>query len=97
MLSIPVIKRTVSDLGKQYGADRMYLFGSYARGDATETSDIDIRIDPGHIRGLFQLSGLRLELENRLGLPVDLLTSDSLDEDFMNRIAKEEVLLYAAG
>ena len=36
------LKAVVSNLAQQYGAERVYLFGSYARGDATETSDIDI-------------------------------------------------------
>ena len=53
------IQNAVSRLGKQYGAERIYLFGSYARGDMTATSDIDLRIDKGSIRG-FQLAGLLL-------------------------------------
>ena len=45
------IKTIVSRLAKQYGAERIYLFGSYARGDMMDTSDIDLRIDKGSIRG----------------------------------------------
>ena len=89
------IQRTVADLGKQYGAERIFLFGSFARGDAVADSDIDLRIDKGKIRGLFALSGLHLALEERLGRKVDLLTSDSLDAEFLARIRPEEVLLYA--
>ena len=51
------IKAIVSRLARQYGAERIYLFGSYARGDMTSGSDIDLRIDKGSIRG-FQLAGL---------------------------------------
>ena len=93
VLGINEIKNTVAELGRQYGAERIYLFGSYARGEAD--SDIDLRIDKGKIRGLFALSGLRLALEDRLGIKVDLLTSDSLDRSFLDRIRSEEVLLYA--
>ncbi len=88
------IQRTVADLGKQYGAERIFLFGSFARGDAAADSDIDLRIDKGEIRGLFALSGLHLALEERLGRKVDLLTSDSLDAEFLANIRPEEVLLY---
>lgn len=89
------IQRTVSDLGKQYGVERIFLFGSFARGDAAADSDIDLRIDKGKICGLFALPDLHLALEERLGRRVDLLTSDSLDAEFLARIRPEEVLLYA--
>ena len=51
MLQIEDIKRSVTKLAKKYGAERVYLFGSYARGEATEQSDIDLRIDKGSIVG----------------------------------------------
>lgn len=41
------IQEIVSSLGSQYGVEKIYLFGSYARGDADENSDIDLRIDRG--------------------------------------------------
>ena len=94
-LGIDEIRNAAAELGKRYGAERIYLFGSYARGDAASGSDVDLRIDKGKIRGLFALSGLRLALEDRLGVEVDLLTSDSLDGEFLDRIRNEEVLLYA--
>lgn len=43
---------------------------------------------------LFQLSGLRLDMEDALKVPVDLVTNDSSDHEFLNLIAKDEVLLY---
>lgn len=94
-LEISDIRSAAAELGKRYGAERIYLFGSYARGDAASGSDVDLRIDKGRIRGLFALSGLRLALEDRLGVEVDLLTSDSLDGEFLDHIRNEEVLLYA--
>ena len=95
-LNLSDIRNAATELGKRYGAERIYLFGSYARGDAASDSDVDLRIDKGKIRGLFALSGLHLALENRLGTKVDLLTSDSLDDEFLDRIRMEEVLLYAS-
>ena len=61
----------------------------------TEASDIDLRIDKGEIRG-FQLAGLLLDLEDSLGVPVDLVPTTSLDQHFLNSIQDEEVLLYEA-
>ena len=89
------IRDIVSRLARQYGAKRVYLFGSYARGEMTEASDIDLRIDKGEIRG-FQLAGLLLDLEDSLGVPVDLVPTTSLDQHFLNSIQDEDVLLYEA-
>lgn len=72
----------------------MYLFGSYARGEAKEGSDLDFRIDKGRIHGLFALGGLYADLEEAFGVSVDLLTTDSLDEVFRKEIASEEILIY---
>lgn len=89
------IKRIVSLLAEQYGAQRIYLFGSCARGDMTDSSDIDLRIDKGNIKG-FQLAGLLLDLEDSLGRPVDLIPTTSLDQRFLDSIRDDEVLLYEA-
>ena len=89
------IKRIVSLLEEQYGAQRIYLFGSCARGDMTDSSDIDLRIDKGSIKG-FQLAGLLLDLEDSLGRPVDLIPTTSLDQRFLDSIRDVEVLLYEA-
>ena len=91
--SISDIKRIVENLAQQYGAERVYLFGSYARGEATEASDIDLRIDKGSVRGL-QFAGLLGDLEDALGRKVDLISTNGMDEQFRQMIAPDEVLLY---
>ena len=94
-MGIPEIKSVVSRLGREYGAQRIWLFGSYARGDMTDSSDIDLRIDKGSIKG-FQLAGLLLDLEDSLGRSVDLVPTTSLDQRFLDSIRDDEVLLYEA-
>ena len=89
------IKRIVSDLAKKYGVEKISLFGSYAKGTATENSDVDLLIVKGKICGLIQLAGFKLALEDKLGAEVDMVTIDSLDKKFLENIEKEEVLLYA--
>ncbi len=91
--SISDIQKIVSDLARQYGAERVYLFGSYARGDMTADSDIDLRIDKGSIRGL-AFAGLLGDLEDALGTHVDLISTAGMDEDFLREVQKDEVLLY---
>lgn len=96
MLQIEEIRKSVAKLAKKYGAQRVYLFGSYARGDATEQSDVDLRIDKGSIIGGIALAGLCLDLEEDLGKSVDLVTTGGLDERFLRAIRSEERLMYEA-
>ena len=91
--SISDIQKIVSELALQYGAERVYLFGSYARGDMTAGSDIDLRIDKGSIRGL-AFAGLLGDLEDALGTHVDLISTAGMDEDFLREVQKDDVLLY---
>ena len=96
MKQISEIRETVNRRAREYGAERVYLFGSYARGDANENSDIDLRIDKGQIRGGIALAGLLLDLESDLEAKVDLVTTGSLDEEFLDMIKGEEQLIYEA-
>ena len=95
MTTLSDIQSVVSKLAREYGAQRVYLFGSYARGDMDQNSDIDLRIDKGSIRG-WELAGLLVDLEDALGTPVDLIPSGSLDDRFLASKHDDEVLLYEA-
>ena len=88
------IKAVTVPIAKRYGAKRLSLFGSYARGEATPTSDIDFRVDKGQVKG-FAFGGLINALSEALDKDVDVVTTASLDKDFLDYISKEEVLLYA--
>ncbi len=81
-------------IAKKYGVSQIFLFGSYARGEATVSSDIDLRIEKGRLRGLIALAALHGDLEEVLGKKVDLLTTGSLEYEFLQRIAKEEIMIY---
>ena len=89
------IRHIVSRYAAQYGAKRVYLFGSHARGDANENSDVDLRIDKWCIRGL-GLAGLLVDLEDGLQAPVDLIPTTSLTPEVLDAIRPHEVLLYEA-
>jgi predicted nucleotidyltransferase len=97
MYSIPEISKIVSPIARSYGINCLSVFGSYARGEATSDSDIDFHIlDRGSLRGLFQLSGFELALEEALEIPVDVVTTDSLFEDICNVVEREEMVVYEA-
>lgn len=92
--SIDQIQSIVSPIAKEHGVSSVALFGSYATGKATADSDVDLIIEKGRLRSLFQICGLRLDLEDALSIPVNLVTSEASDKDFLERIAKDEVLIY---
>ena len=50
--TIEEIKQKAIPIAQEYGVDSMSLFGSYARGEASEDSDLDFFIDRGDIKGL---------------------------------------------
>ena len=93
--SINELAQIIAPIAKKYGIARVYLFGSCARGDSNEHSDVDLRIDKGQLRGMFALGGFYNEISEALQTDVDVLTTGSLEESFLNSIEKDEVLLYA--
>ena len=93
--SLEEIRSIAAPIARKYGIASMYLFGSYARGEACEQSDIDLRNDRGSIRSLFALGGLYSDLQESFAKPLDLVTTQSLSPAFLDSIKSEEVLLYA--
>lgn len=77
----------------KYGARNVRVFGSVARGEADEQSDLDflVEMEPG--RSLFDLGGLQYELEQLLGCPVDVVTDRGLKARIRDRVLREALLL----
>ena len=94
LYTISDIQNLIAPIAALYGVERVSLFGSYARGNATPESDIDLHIDKGAIRGYFKLAGFHRDLEEALDMSVDVLTTGALDKEFLLRISAEEVVLY---
>ena len=94
LFSIDEIKAMVAPIAEQYGIARMFLFGSYARGEAKPNSDLDFRVDKGSLRGLIQLGGLYSDLEETFDKRLDLLTTGSLEQKFLDRISSGEILIH---
>lgn len=67
------------------------VFGSVLRGRDTESSDLDILVDPLPGTTLFDLGGLHIALEELLGVPVDLLTHEDLPKRLRERVLNEAV------
>ena len=80
--SIDQLKEKISPIALKYRLPAVYIFGSYARGDATEMSDVDILVDKTgtQLRGLFAMGGLYNDLSEAVGKPIDLLTTSALEQ-----------------
>ena len=96
------ISAIVAPIAETFGIERVWLFGSYARGEASGNSDIDLRIEGGNIRGMFGLGMLYDELTNALSKSVDLVTTEGLNhkanvertKGFRINMIKDEKLIY---
>lgn len=92
--TIEEIQKIVSPIAANHGVERVFLFGSYARGEATAKSDLDFRIDCGNATDYFALGQMYCDLEDSFQKKLDVLTTGSLDRKFLDRIGKEEILIY---
>lgn len=73
----------------QYGAGNVRVFGSVARGEADDRSDIDMLVEMEPGRSLLDLGGLQFELERLLGRPVDVVTERGLKARIRDRVLRE--------
>lgn len=95
LYTIDEIRTRAVPIAVRYGVDSFSLFGSYARGEADENSDLDFLIQKGSMKGLISFCGMLAELEDAFNCHVDLVTKNSIkDEEFLEEIAKDEVKLY---
>ena len=82
VLTIKQIKERIKPIMLEYNICEVYLFGSYARGEATRNSDVDIYCSPGNVKTLADEVRLIEKLEEALGKKVDLVTIGSEMHDY---------------
>ena len=73
------------------GVEKIAVFGSVARGEATSSSDVDILVEFNRPVGLFEFVRLKMVLEEWLGCQVDLVTPDALHPMLRDRILEEAI------
>jgi predicted nucleotidyltransferase len=76
--TIEKIREIVSPIAMRFNVERMWLFGSYARGDFNLDSDLDFRLNKVEIQGYFQLGFFFHELQEALGMKIDLVETNPL-------------------
>jgi hypothetical protein len=80
-------------IAAKHGAHNVRVFGSVARGEAGEKSDVDFLVEMESGRSLFDLGGLLIDLENLLGRHVDVVTERGLKPRIRTRVLNEAVAL----
>ncbi|MFQ5846038.1 MAG: nucleotidyltransferase family protein [Candidatus Methylomirabilales bacterium] len=78
-------------IASKHGARNVRVFGSVARGEADEASDIDLLVDLEPGRSLLDLGGLWSELNELLGRRVEVVTEKGLRERIRDRVLREAV------
>ena len=88
--------QVIADYFKTQPVLKAWLFGSFSRGEEREGSDVDILVRLDHSRpvGLFKLSGMHLDLQDLLGLPVDLVTDKGLMDFARKSVDHDKILIY---
>ena len=94
MTEIERIKEIVTPIAAKYGVEKVWLFGSRARGEARPDSNYDFLIAKGKIRTLFEHMDFVDALEEAFGKHVDVITDGPGNMDFLECIRKDEVAIY---
>ena len=81
----------IAPILRRYGVRRAGVFGSYARGDASLNSDLDLLVELPAGSSLLDLVGLELDLSESLGIKVDAGTYRSIHPLVRERILRDEI------
>jgi uncharacterized protein len=90
---MPAIREDVCRIAAFHGASNVRVFGSVGRGEQGTSSDLDLLVDMAKGRSLFDLIALSNDLEESLGVEVDVLTEASLSPYIRDRVLDEAVAL----
>lgn len=98
MITPTDISTAASRVLAQYDVSEAYLFGSFARGEQTPDSDIDLRLVCGNTMTFGTLYELTHELERELGRKVEIVTNppEHMRPAFRKSIKQEEIRLYVS-
>ena len=95
ILTIDEIREKIRPICEQYKIEKVWLFGSYARGEAREDSDVDLNVKAAEEMKFLELGGFYADLEEALGKEIDLITRiPEENKIFKKYVEREEILLY---
>lgn len=96
MPDLPFGTSKIVELCRENDVDRLSIFGSVARGEATKDSDIDLLVRFSRPKSLLTIIGLEEQMEVIVGRPVDLLTEAALSPYIRENIVQDLVVIYEA-
>ena len=82
-------RAAVREIALQHRVSNIRVFGSVLRGEDTDTSDLDLLVDPTPETTLLDIARIQNRLQKLLGVTVDVLTPKALPESFRNRVLSE--------
>ncbi len=82
-------REQILEIARKHGAYNLRVFGSVARGEASEQSDLDFLVEVGPIHSPWFPAGLVADLEDLLGIPVDVVTQDGLHWYIQEKVLAE--------
>ena len=104
VFTLDEIREKVAPVAQKYSLRAVYVFGSYARNEATADSDIDILIDRtgSVIKGMFDMGNLYQDLCESIGKEIDLITTQTLEQRstrnripmFVENLEAERIQVY---
>jgi hypothetical protein len=92
-VAIPEVREDIRRIASAHGAGNVRVFGSTGRGEQRAASDLDLLVDMTEGRSLFDLIALSSDLEESLGVEVDVVTEASLSPYMRDRVLDEAVAL----
>lgn len=90
-LALETHRNSIRRVVESNHAQNARVFGSVVRGEDSEHSDLDILIDPMPETTLMDVANIQIELEDLLGVPVDVLTPKALPEKFLLAVLSEAI------
>ena len=93
-MSTQQMTQQIAEYFKTQPVQKVWIFGSFARGEETPDSDVDILIVPDQMVGLFKLSGMHLDLQELLKMRVDLVTDKGLLTTARKSVDRDKILIY---
>lgn len=91
-----VLSQAIEDLQLKEKVNKVYLYGSFARGEDNPKSDIDLRLETTNNISMFDIGNIRYFIKEKTGRDVDISNEDpvKLDPDFYANVAKDEICIY---
>ncbi len=88
-LALSTHREAIRRIALSHRVTNVRVFGSVVHGDDTEASDLDLLVDPTHETTMMDIGAIRYDLNQLLGIPVDVLTPRALPDHFKSIVLRE--------